>query len=98
MRIVVLKNVFPLQIKVNQLVTSISQLMYILHMQNYLIYQDKYSPSHIQKQQNVNENVTKLQLIKETFILCQLIKIYQEGLTTGIHGADMYALAIGMYV
>lgn len=65
-------------------------------MQNYLIYQDKYSPSHIQKQQNVNENVTKL--IKETFILCQLIKIYQEGLTTGIHGADMYALAIGMYV
>lgn len=72
--------------------------MYILHMQNYLIYQDKYSPSHIQKQQNVNENVTKLQLIKGTFILCQLIKIYQEGLTTGIHGADMYALAIGMYV
>lgn len=72
--------------------------MYILHMQNYLIYQDKYSPSHIQKQQNVNENVTKLRLIKETFILCQLIKIYQEGLTTGIHGADMYALAIGMYV
>ena len=70
--------------------------MDILHMQNYLIYQDKYSPSHIQKQQNVNENVTKL--IKETFILCQLIKIYQEGLTTGIHGADMYALAIGMYV
>ena len=67
-------------------------------MENYLTNQEKYSPSHIQKQQNVHQNVTKLRLIKDIFIPCQLIKIHLEGLRIWIHDVNKYALAIGMHV